>query len=220
MSCFAGTNIIAQVADILDIEEETIIEALQDGQTLVEIAEDYNISEDELLEQLEDFQIEAIDDAVESGTLTDDQAERLKDQLSARLEQIVERTNIMRDNSVSDSTSKSDIEDTLNDYFENVGDDYFSDSGIAVSIRLSGDEDDLAYTIKFDFDDADDYDNLTDLNDTELKSFLNAVESKIQTEIDDTDYEDADITGKLIDNDHQSYYVEYNGSSYNFSWDD
>lgn len=91
---FAGGNLISQVADILDVEEQTIIEALQDGQSLVEIAGDYDVSEDELLEQLEELQSDAIDDAVDAGTLTDSQAERLKDQLTERLEQIIESTDL------------------------------------------------------------------------------------------------------------------------------
>ncbi len=224
MSGFAGGNIVSQVADILDVEEETISEALQDGQTLVEIAEDYDVSEDALLEQLEDLQSEAIDDAVDAGAITDDQADQLKDQLSERLEQIVKGTNTMLNNNVSYDTSYdisiSDIKDTLNDYFEDAGDDYFSDDGIDVSIRLSGDEDDLVYTVKLDFSNSDNYEDLTDVSETELESFLNAVESKIKTEIDGTDYEDAGITGKLVDNDNSSYYVKYNGSTYTFGWDD
>ncbi|OPY57663.1 MAG: hypothetical protein A4E55_01509 [Pelotomaculum sp. PtaU1.Bin035] len=117
-----------------------------------------------------------------------------------------------------DDTSINDIKETLIDYFEDAGDDYFDDDGIDVTISLSGDEDDLAYTIKLDFSDADDYANLTKVSTTKIKTFLNAVKSKINTEIDDTSYEDADITGKLIDNDNSSYYVKYDGSSYTFSW--
>jgi len=220
MSGVMGGNIISQVADILDVEEQTIIEALQDGKTLVEIAEDYDLGEDELLSQLEELQTDAIEEAVDDGNLTDEQAEELKDQLAEWLEQIVEGSGIMLNNHISDDTSVSDIEDTLNDYFGDAGDDYFGDDGIDVTTSLDGDEDDLAYTIKLDFDDADDYDDLTEVSTTNIETFLNAVNSRINTEIDDTDYEDADITGKLVDNDDSSYYVKYNGSSYTYSWDD
>jgi outer membrane murein-binding lipoprotein Lpp len=118
-----------------------------------------------------------------------------------------------------DDTSISEIRDALYDAFEDAGDEYFDDDGIDVSISLSGDEDDLAYTIKLDFDDADDYDDLRDTSESDIKSFLNAVKSEIEDQIEDTDYEDADITGKLVDYDTSSYYVKYNGSSYTFSWD-
>jgi len=90
MSGFVGGNLISQVADILDVEEQTIIEALQDGLTWVEIADDYDVSEDELLEQLEELQGDAIDTAVTAGTLTDAQAYKLKEQLTERLEKIIE----------------------------------------------------------------------------------------------------------------------------------
>jgi len=124
-----------------------------------------------------------------------------------------------RDNNVSNDASIKDIEDTLNDYFEDGGNDYFADDGIDVAISLDGDEDDLAYVIKLDFSDADVYDDLTEVSANKIKTFLNAVRSKIYTEIDGTGYEDADITGKLVDNDQASYHVKYNGSSYTFSWD-
>lgn len=220
-----GGNIISQVADILDVEEETIIEALQDGQSLVEIAGDYDVDEDELLDELVELQSDAIDNAVDEDILTDNQADELKEQLAEQLEQIVESINTTFMNNRSsfinyDDTSVSNIEDTLDDYFEDAGDDYFSDDGIDVTISLDGDEDDLAYKVTLDFDDAEDYDDLTDISQTKLKTFLNAVKSKINTEIDDTNFEDADITGKAVDKDHSSYYVKYNGSSYTYSWDD
>ncbi len=87
-----GSNIISQVADILDVDEDTIWEALQDGQSLLEIAEDYDVSEDDLLDQLEDLQSDAIEDAVDEGTITEEQAEHLQDQLTERLEQMINAT--------------------------------------------------------------------------------------------------------------------------------
>lgn len=86
----SGTDIISGVADILGVEEQTIIEALQDGQTLIEIAGDYNVSEEDLIEQLAELQSDAIDEALDEGTLSDEEANDLKEQLSDRLEQIVE----------------------------------------------------------------------------------------------------------------------------------
>ncbi|GBF34670.1 hypothetical protein DCCM_3790 [Desulfocucumis palustris] len=87
-------------------------------------------------------------------------------------------------------------------------------------MSLDGDEDELAYNVTLDFDAADDYDNLTDISETNIKTFLNAVKSKINTEVDGTDYEGADIKGKAVDNDKSGYYVKYNGSTYTYSWDD
>ncbi|NPV93461.1 MAG: copper amine oxidase N-terminal domain-containing protein [Firmicutes bacterium] len=117
-----------------------------------------------------------------------------------------------------DDTSLSEIRNRLNDRFEDAGNDYFNDDGIVAYINLSGDEDDLAYTIRLDFSGADDYDNLTDVSRTRIRTFLNAVRSRIDSEIDGTDYDGADITGRLYDGYHSSYYVRYSGGSYNFSW--
>lgn len=120
----------------------------------------------------------------------------------------------------TDDISTGDLKETLEDYFSDAGDDYFGDDGINFTYSLSGDEDDLVYTIKIDFDDADDYEDLTEVSTSYIQSFLSAVKSKINSEVYDTDFEDADITGKLVDNDNSSNYVTYNGSSYTYSWSD
>lgn len=140
------------------------------------------------------------------------------DQLQSTITSLSSKIGALENDSDDDDTSLSDIKNDLNDYFEDAGDDYFGDDGITTTISLSGDEDDLAYTIKLDFDDASDYDNLKELNQTKIKSLMTAVKSRISSKTDGTDYEDADITGKLADNDTSSYYVNYNGSSFTFSW--
>ncbi len=111
-----------------------------------------------------------------------------------------------------------DITAALNDIFEDAGDDYFDDDGIECAISLSGDEDDLVYRVKLDFDDADDYDDLAELDEDYIEAFLDDLADAIDDEIDGTDYEDADITGKLVDNDNYRYYVIYDGSDYDYSW--
>lgn len=116
--------------------------------------------------------------------------------------------------------SLSDIKETLADYFEDAGDDYLDDDDLTFTFSVSGDEDDISYTIKADFDDSREYDDLTDCSTSKIKSFMNAVKSKINSEIDGTDFEDADITGKLVNSDDSGEYVKYNGSSYTYSWDD
>ena len=120
----------------------------------------------------------------------------------------------------NNDTSTSDIAGEISDYLEDAGDDYFDDAGIDFTYSLSGDEDELVYKIVMDLDDADDYDDLTEISSSDIASYLNAVKSRISLEANDTDYDDADITGKLIDANKSSYYVQYNGSSYAYSWDD
>jgi hypothetical protein len=116
------------------------------------------------------------------------------------------------------STSISQIKTTLNNYFDTAGNDYFSDDGIITTISLSGDVSDLAYSIKLDFSNANDFSNLTSVSQTKAQSLMIAVKSKINTELAGTSYADANLTGKLVDNDNSGYYVTYNGSSYTFSY--
>jgi cell division protein FtsB len=112
-----------------------------------------------------------------------------------------------------------DIEDNLNDYFEDAGYDYFKDDDLVFSINLSGDEDEIEYDIEVDCGDSTKYDDLRDLSTSKIEDFLEDVEAEIQDEVDGTDYEDAKITGELVDSDYSRYYVKYNGRTYSFSWD-
>lgn len=165
------------------------------------------------------YQVLITDDAASETSLTD------KDAQIATLENTITTLNakissLESELNGSSDADLSDAQEALNDYFEDAGYDYFDDSGIDTSISLNGDEDDLVYTVDLDFDDADDYDNLTEVSRSELKSFMSSVSSKLTSEIDGTDFEDADITGKLVDNDNSNYYVKYDGSSYIYSWDD
>ncbi len=111
-----------------------------------------------------------------------------------------------------------DIEADLLDSFEDAGDEYFDDEEIDVALTLSGDEDDIAYSIKLEFGRNSSYDDLSDADEDDIESFLDDVEEELTDAIDGTDYEDADITGKLTDENDSKLYVKYNGSSYTYSW--
>lgn len=112
-----------------------------------------------------------------------------------------------------------DIQDEVAEYFEDAGDEYFDDDGIETTLTLSGDEDEISYRIKLDFDDADDYDELRDLSDRDIEEFLDDVESKISDEIEDTHFEDADITGRLSDANDSRLYVDAEDGDYDYSWE-
>jgi len=85
-------HIISQVASILNVDEQTVIDELQAGNTLVEIAESHDVSESTLVSDLEALLGDAIDDAVTAGTITDAQATEMKSKLTERLTQLVEGT--------------------------------------------------------------------------------------------------------------------------------
>ncbi|MEA4847173.1 MAG: stalk domain-containing protein [Clostridiaceae bacterium] len=114
-----------------------------------------------------------------------------------------------------DDEELTDIEDELYEDYEDAGDDYFGDDDIVVYISIDGDEDDLEFEIYLDFDDSNENEDLTDLSTSYIKSLLRAVYTDIEEYIEDTDYEDADITGVLVDDDYE---VEYDGSSFDYSW--
>lgn len=120
--------------------------------------------------------------------------------------------------SASSSTSTSKIADALEEAFDDAGDQYFDDDDLAFSFTVTGDEDDLVYNAKIDLSDSDKYDDLTECTTSNIQSFMSQIKSVIRSEISGTDFEDAKITGKLIDKSRTSYYVTYNGSSYSYSW--
>lgn len=110
-----------------------------------------------------------------------------------------------------------EIEEELIDLFEDAGDEYFDDNKIKVALTLTGDEDDIAYSIKLDFKSSRSYDDLSDVSKKDIESFLDDVEEELTDAIDGTDYEDADITGKLTDKNNSKLYVKYNGKSYSYN---
>ncbi|PWV96003.1 S-layer family protein [Paenibacillus cellulosilyticus] len=83
-------NLTTLAAAILELDEDTIMASLQDGQTLAAIAEDAGVDEADFLADLVNAVTDAIGDAVDAGTLTDDQADQLLDNLSERLQQQIE----------------------------------------------------------------------------------------------------------------------------------
>ncbi|KPU46195.1 hypothetical protein OXPF_03050 [Oxobacter pfennigii] len=115
----------------------------------------------------------------------------------------------------------SDVEAYLNTYFKSRRDNYLKDD-IGVSITLSGNKTGLSYKIYLDFDDADDFEKLTDFDTNtskkRIEDLMAAVEDKIRDEIEDTDYENAKITGRAEDADNKNYYVTYDGKTYKYSW--
>lgn len=116
-----------------------------------------------------------------------------------------------------DDNELTDMEDDLMDDYEDAGDDYFDDKDIEVDISVDGDEDDVEFEISLDFSDSDKYDDLTDVSTSNFKSLMKAVYSDMEEMIEDTDYEDADITGYIEDD--SDYEVKYNGSTFSYDFD-
>jgi hypothetical protein len=100
----------------------------------------------------------------------------------------------------NDDTGLDDLEDDLNYYYESYED-------IEFYIYLSGDEDDIEVEIEVDLDDyGDEWDYLSD---SDIEDYLQDICDDILDE-----YEDADITGNIIDTDEDEelVYFEINSS--------
>lgn len=83
-------NIFYEVANILGVNEQTIIEKVKNGMTLGEIAENYNISESTLIDKLEDRAEAYINKALADGSITQTQANNMKIYLREMLKVLVE----------------------------------------------------------------------------------------------------------------------------------
>lgn len=112
-------NIFYEVAKILGVNEQTIIDKVKNGMTLEEIAKSYNISESKLLDHLEDRVEENINEALKDGTITQTQANNMKSYLRAILKVLIENkytstTNLLTapENITARSKNKNSI--TLN----------------------------------------------------------------------------------------------------------
>lgn len=83
-----GSGILEEAASYLGMTQDELREALQDS-TLAEIAEERGKPVAGLVDALVATQVQRIDEAVEDGKLTDDQAAELKDGLRDRTEALV-----------------------------------------------------------------------------------------------------------------------------------
>ncbi|WP_248928276.1 hypothetical protein [Paenibacillus hamazuiensis] len=85
-----GINFMQEAATILGIDEATLKASLKDGKTLVQLAQEKGITEDDLVQKLAAAETKAIDTAVSEGKLTQEQADKMKTGLADRLKQMVE----------------------------------------------------------------------------------------------------------------------------------
>jgi len=111
------------------------------------------------------------------------------------------------------------LEGTLKKFLANAGQTYFADAGIEVaSVKVRIDSDSLNYVVKLDFTDAVDYTDLTDVDEDDLEELLRDLRQIIADKTDNTNYEDVEIIGKIIDDDDNTLYVKDNDGSFSYSW--
>lgn len=87
---FRGGNVVQETATLLGVEQSVITDALKEGKTLLQIAQEKGLSEEDYLQKLVDAQTVAIDAKVTAGTLTQEKADQMKSGLSDRLKQQIE----------------------------------------------------------------------------------------------------------------------------------
>ncbi|ALS24098.1 MULTISPECIES: DUF2680 domain-containing protein [Paenibacillus] len=85
-----GGHVLQETATILGVEQSVITDAMKEGKTLLQIAQEKGLSEEDYLQKLVDVQTAAIDAQVTAGTLTQEQADQMKSGLSDRLKQQIE----------------------------------------------------------------------------------------------------------------------------------
>jgi uncharacterized protein YidB (DUF937 family) len=85
-------SIIQETATILGVDQSAVTDALKQGKTLAQIAQEKGLSEDDFLQKVTAAETKAIDDALTAGKITQDQADKQKSGLSDRLKQMIENT--------------------------------------------------------------------------------------------------------------------------------
>lgn len=85
---FGGSH-LATAAEIIGIDIDTLREALRDGQTLAEVAEANGVSTQALIDGLVVEMNANLDEAIEDGKLTGEQAEEIRANAAERIESMV-----------------------------------------------------------------------------------------------------------------------------------
>lgn len=86
---FGGGNMLKETAAILGTDEQSILEKVKAGQTLLEIAQAAGVTEDVFLQKLTAAMTKTIDDALSEGKITQEQADKLESGLADRLKQSI-----------------------------------------------------------------------------------------------------------------------------------
>ncbi|UJF34617.1 S-layer homology domain-containing protein [Paenibacillus hexagrammi] len=87
---FHGGDLFKETATLFGIEQSELMETLQEGKTLVQIAEGYGLTEDEYLEKLTAAITASMNSEVTAGTMTQDQADQMLEGMADRLKQQIE----------------------------------------------------------------------------------------------------------------------------------
>ena len=83
-------NIISEAADIIGVDEKTVVSKIAGGSSLCEIAESNNINESTLLELLRDRAETSINEALADNTITETEAASMKTYMPVMLKLLVE----------------------------------------------------------------------------------------------------------------------------------
>lgn len=94
-------NIFSEVANILGVNEQVIMDKVKSGMSLGAIAESYNVSQSTLLDQLEERIDEILYEALKDGTITQTQANNLRSYLRSMLKLLVENKYTSSSNALS-----------------------------------------------------------------------------------------------------------------------
>lgn len=101
-----------------------------------------------------------------------------------------------------------DIDDVISDLEDQLNDDYGDFEGLEWDISLSGDEDDIEVEISINLSEYQD-----DFDDISTSKFEGLIEDIIKDIWDESDLEDADIEGVIIDSDSDDVQYEFEGDS-------
>lgn len=92
---FHGGQAVKHSADILGIEQSALLEELKEGKTLLQIAEEKGLAQEQFLEQLTAAVEQSIDTALSEGKITQEQADKQKEGLEDRLSEEIQHTKLM-----------------------------------------------------------------------------------------------------------------------------
>lgn len=82
-------NTIGEAATVLNVLPITIIDEMKKGKTVVQIAKEKGLSEAEFTKKLTDLETKMVNEAVKSGTITQEHADAIKAGRSERLKKSI-----------------------------------------------------------------------------------------------------------------------------------
>lgn len=174
------------LAELLDLTTEELAEALMDGSTLADIAEDQDVDVDDVIDLITSTITDALDEQLDNGTIDEDQYDTALDEIDEFVSALVDGTLNDED---EDEDEDTDGTDYLSDFTEKT---FYTNEDLADLYGITTTQ------LKHKINSGYTYEELADQYDVDVDDVVSVITDVITDNLDDQ-LDDEDITDDEYD---------------------